>query len=328
MNPAIADPEERFASLVRAGTGAVDLAGRAVPVHLAALHAGSLVLGVAGDAATGTLDPAAGAFGIPGDTADTSATADTGDTAATASGHPGGPTCRAVLYDVIGGDELGPAAPALLAPPVSGRGAHCGRDCPSGCSAAQARGAVSMVRQFAEINGTPEFLDPLVEHTLALELAEHTPHPALLAVGAGIRLLRITPVTVDVVDHHGCARVDPVDLELAEPDPFCDIEAVWLARLNDPRSDVIKRMVHHLQRRTGRRRLDLSGVPGPVAAVALDRFGVTLGARDATGARRQWRIGFARDCSGIEDLARELRALCGEDECGPTGGSLLRGREA
>lgn len=294
MSTAIAEPEERFASMVRAGAGTLELGDTVFGVHLAALHAGRLVLGIACDT-----------------------------TAAFSS-----TSARVSLYDVVGADELGPAAPALLAPPSAGRGTACGRDCPGGCPAPGAGTATHLVRLFAEARGRVGFPDPIVERALALDLADHTPHPALLAVGNGIRLACFDVTTLDLVDHLGCARIDPADLELAAPDPFCDIEAVWLARLNDPRSAVIQKMVDHLQRRGGRERLDLSGVPGPIAATALDRFGVTLAARDATGARRHWRIGFAGDCAGVEDLAREIRALCGE--CAgdaPGGGSLLRGRD-
>lgn len=274
-------PEERFASVIRAGTGYLRIADTRFPVALAALHEGELVLGVNTGLGHATI----------------------------ASSH-----AWIELRDELGPGELGPRGAAYATPCAEMAEGSSGSD-----------GGV-VIRYSATVRGAVSFMDAEQEREVALQLAAQTPNPALLAVGVGVRLVQVYPDSIVLVDATGAELVDPADLVIAEPDPFCDVEFVWLARLNHSEANLVAAMVEQIVRepRPGYAALaaELAAVPGPIIATALDRFGVTLGARDAGGVRRQWRLGFRGDCVTIHDIATEIGALCGQ----VPGGSLLRDR--
>lgn len=268
MDARFAEPEERLATMVRAGTGSVEIVAVPgyppvveCPLVFSALHEGALVVGI----------PLLGAESELVDA-----------------------TARCEILDCVYAAELGP----------------CGRSLVGACRCHD--GCGHLVRRIATVTGALRLPNLAEQRALALEISEDLAHPELLAVGTDVRLAIVEPRTVDLVDPTGCDAVDPAELFLAEPDPFSDIEAVWLARLNDPASGVMGRMMDTQRALRGTEGWGERGVPPRSAAVtALDRFGMTLSALDYAGLRREWRIGFTGDCCTVGDLGREIRALCG-----------------
>ncbi|WP_333619083.1 hypothetical protein [Dietzia sp.] len=268
MDIQFAEPEERLATMVRAGTGSVELMAvegyppvAEFPLIFAALHRGDLVIGIP-------------LFGGEAELLNAAA--------------------RVELLDCVYPGELGSTGASLIG------ACHCDG------------GAGRLIRRIAAVGGALRPPNLAEQRALALEIAEDLAHPELLAVGAEVRLAIIEPASVDLVEPTGCQAVDPADLLLAEPDPFSDIEAVWLARLNDPASGVTRKMIDNLCVDNPQGMWSGESVPPRSAAVtAMDRFGVTLSALDHLGVRREWRLGFGSDCVTIADLGREIRELCG-----------------
>ena len=201
-------------------------------------------------------------------------------------------TARCELLDCVYQAELGPSGAGLLgACQCSDRPGH-------------------LVRQIASVSGSITLPGLEEQRVLALEIAADVAHPELLAVGTEVRLIVMQPENIDLVDSSGCDGIAPEELELAAPDPFCDIEAVWLARLNDPASGVMRKMLHNL-RHEAQFQGGAQALPQTAVLTALDRFGVTMSALDLGGVRREWRIDFSTDCVTVSDLGREIRRLCG-----------------
>lgn len=201
-------------------------------------------------------------------------------------------SARCELLDCVYQAELGPSGAGLLG------SCQCG-DRPG-----------NLVRQIASVTGSIALPRLEAQRVLALEIAADVAHPELLAVGTEIRLLVMQPERIDLVDSSGVDGILPEELELAAPDPFCDIEAVWLARLNDPASGVMRKMLHNL-RHEAQWQGGGQALPQTAVLTALDRFGVTMSALDLGGVRREWRIDFSTDCVTVADLGREIRRLCG-----------------
>lgn len=130
--------------------------------------------------------------------------------------------------------------------------------------------------------------------------AEH-PNPALLEVGAGHVLLRLVVQAVVVADSTGAEPVRLGALMAARPDPFCDLESVWLRHLEADHPEAMSRLACKVPAalRTGR-----------VRPLGVDRYGLLLRIEGAEG-DHDVRLPFAAPVGDVTGLSKAIRALIG-----------------
>lgn len=102
------------------------------------------------------------------------------------------------------------------------------------------------VRGLLWITGHLTAVDPARARRIAVGLAEHHPRPALLELGHGSTMVRLTPGSAVLSDAEGTAVLAPVDLAAARPDPFCHLEQQWLAHLERAHPEVFTALARHL----------------------------------------------------------------------------------
>ena len=136
----------------------------------------------------------------------------------------------------------------------------------------------------------------------ASDIARELPDPVLLDVGSTAVLVRVHPDLIVLTDRDGVTVVDPDDLATSGPDPFAELEGLWLAHLNDPRCRVIERIVARIGRCVPAERPVLTG---------LDRAGVDLELTDRDGGVHHHRLSFAQACVGVAELGMQIRLLAG-----------------
>jgi hypothetical protein len=161
------------------------------------------------------------------------------------------------------------------------------------------------VRSLAWLSGTLHAIDAEHVRAVAADVAEEHPNPALLDVGHSSTLLRLELASAVSADTSGAEPVPVQDLVSCQPDPFWEMEPMWLAHLDSKHSELLEHIAQ---------RLPLSLRGGKIRPLALDRFGLTLRIErcphDDAG-DKDVRVGFAAPVSDAAELSRALRILVG-----------------
>ena len=157
-------------------------------------------------------------------------------------------------------------------------------------------------RRVVVVDGRVRWSDPRDQRRAAPDIARDLPDTALLGVGADLALVRLRAERILLADSDGVTDIAPDDLATSGPDPFTDLEGLWLEHLNDPRCGVVPRLALRVCRCLPAERPLLVGI---------DRAGVDLeyeGRDDRTHLRR---LPFAEACVTVADLGRQIRLLAG-----------------
>jgi hypothetical protein len=160
------------------------------------------------------------------------------------------------------------------------------------------------VRGVLWITGWLRLLDPAAERRAAVRMAEERPHPRLLDLGHGARLVRLHASSAVISDAEGSAPLSVVDLAGARPDPFCRMEGHWLAHLETAHPEVFDALARHLPHTLR----DLAGAR--VRPLGVDRCGIRLRIEAAErdhDVRLAWRGG----ATTVDELRVELARLVG-----------------
>jgi hypothetical protein len=157
------------------------------------------------------------------------------------------------------------------------------------------------VRSLVWIRGQLQDVPPRELRAVVDLIAAEQPNPALLAVGAGHRLLRLEVESVVVADAAGAESVGVAALLEAEPDPFCEMETCWLRHIDADHHDVIARLASRL--------------PGPLRRgrarpLGLDRYGLRLRVEAGDG-DHDVRLPFVRPVDDVQGLSQAIRLLMG-----------------
>lgn len=211
-----------------------------------------------------------------------------------------------LVHAIPGTAELCLVVPAAVAREVAAREAGAGEgraparlevlDVIVGGAADGRCRRVVVVEGRISVPSTPE------QRRVASDIARELADPALLDVGTAAALVRLVPERIVLTDHDGVTAIDPDDLATSGPDPFADLEGLWLAHLGDPRCPVVERIAARLARCVPAERPLLVG---------LDRAGVDLEVTGPDGAVRRHRLAFAQTCVGVADLGMQIRLLAG-----------------
>ena len=160
------------------------------------------------------------------------------------------------------------------------------------------------VRELLWVVGRLRRPKPGTARRIALQLAELRPHPALLDLGHGAVLLRVSPGPIVYSDAEGSAPIDAGELAAATPDPFCLLEQRWLAHLDDAHPGVFTALVRHLPssvRLTDGARLRPLGV---------DRFGMRVRVQTPTG-DHDVRLAWSSEARTVDELRVRFGELTG-----------------
>jgi hypothetical protein len=139
---------------------------------------------------------------------------------------------------------------------------------------------------------------------LAVDIAQHRPHTALLDLGHGASMLRLRPGSAVIADAEGTAPLAPADLAAASPDPFCLLEDGWLRHLEDAHPDVFVSLSRHLpdplRTKQGCR----------IRPLGVDRLGIRLRVEAADG-DHDVRLAFETPADDAEQLRAQVGLLVG-----------------
>lgn len=160
------------------------------------------------------------------------------------------------------------------------------------------------VRGLLWITGHLTAVDPARARRIAVGLAEHHPHPALLELGHGATMVRLTPGSAVLSDAEGTAVLAPVDLAAARPDPFCHYEQHWLAHLEHAHPQVFTALARHLP--TPLR--DTRGAR--IRPLGVDRCGLRLRV-EAGDHDHDVRLAWERPITTVAELRPQLQRLVG-----------------
>lgn len=160
------------------------------------------------------------------------------------------------------------------------------------------------VRGLLWITGRLAAVDPARARRIAVNLAEHRPDPALLQIGHGAVLVRLTPHSVVLSDAEGTALLAPLDLAAARPDPFCHREHQWLHHLEQQHPEVFPALARHLPTALRDTR-DLR-----VRPLGVDRCGLRLRVEHGT-ADHDVRIAWPTPISTFDELRVQFHRLVG-----------------
>jgi len=160
------------------------------------------------------------------------------------------------------------------------------------------------VRGLLWITGRISAVEPARSRRIALALADHRPDPALLDVGHGAVLVRLTPHSAVLSDAEGTAALAPLDLAAATPDPFCHREHPWLAHLEESHPEVFGRLARHLP-------APLRDARGArVRPLGVDRCGLRLRV-EAGDTDHDVRLAWERSISTPDELHEQFHRLVG-----------------
>jgi hypothetical protein len=160
------------------------------------------------------------------------------------------------------------------------------------------------VRGLLWITGRLAAVDPARARRIAVGLSEHHPHPALLELGHGAAMARLTPGSAVLSDAEGSTVLAPVDLAAARPDPFCHYEQPWLAHLEHAHPHVFTALARHLPTPLRDAR------DARVRPLGVDRCGLRL--RVETGDHdHDVRLAWEHPITTTEELRAQLQRLVG-----------------
>lgn len=160
------------------------------------------------------------------------------------------------------------------------------------------------VRGLLWITGHLTAVDDERARRIAVGLAEYHPHPALLELGHGARMVRLTPGSAVLSDAEGTAALAPVDLAAARPDPFCRYEHHWLGHLEQAHPEVFTALARHL--------------PGPlrdvrdrrVRPLGVDRCGLRLRV-EAGDQDHDVRLAWQAPITTVDELRTQFQRMVG-----------------
>ncbi|MBW0093589.1 DUF2470 domain-containing protein [Pseudonocardia sp. KRD-184] len=139
---------------------------------------------------------------------------------------------------------------------------------------------------------------------IAVGLVEQHPYPAMLELGHGATMVRLTPGSAVLSDAEGTAALSPLDLAAARPDPFCRYERDWLGHLERVHPEVFTALARHL--------------PAPlrdvrdarVRPLGVDRCGLRL--RVEAGDRdHDVRLAWEAPIETVEELRTQFQRMVG-----------------
>lgn len=157
------------------------------------------------------------------------------------------------------------------------------------------------VRALLWITGQLTVPDDETARRIAGRIADVRPDPALLDLGHGSTLVRLTPGSVVLSDSEGTAALAPVALAAARPDPFCRYEERWLAHLEKAHPEVFVALARHLPHALR---------SASVRPLGVDRCGLRL--RIEAGARdHDVRLCWENDITTVDELRTQLGLLVG-----------------
>lgn len=151
------------------------------------------------------------------------------------------------------------------------------------------------------ITGRLRLLNDATSRARAIMIAETNPHPNLLDIGNGARMLCLHPSSLVLADVEGTYQLRPHQFADAEPDPFSTMETAWLRHLETDHADVIEALARHLPTPLAE---------GAIRPLGLDQYGLRLRV-EAEAGDHDVRLAFARPARNQQDLGAELRRLVG-----------------
>lgn len=157
------------------------------------------------------------------------------------------------------------------------------------------------VRSLVWIRGRVHEVSAAAVRPLLDVIAAEHPNPALLEVGAGGVLLLLAVESVVVADSTGAEPVRLGALLAAQPDPFCDLESIWLRHLDADHPEVMSRLAC---------KLPVALRKGRVRPLGLDRYGLRLRI-EGFDEDRDVRLPFAEPVGDVIGLGKAMRALIG-----------------
>lgn len=160
------------------------------------------------------------------------------------------------------------------------------------------------VRGLLWITGHLTAVDDERARRITVGLAEHHPNPALLELGHGARMVRLTPGSAVLSDAEGTAVLAPVDLAAARPDPFCRYERHWLGHLEHAHPEVFAALARHLPTPLRDAR-DLR-----VRPLGVDRCGLRLRVEAGTQ-DHDVRLAWQAPISTVDELRAQFQRMVG-----------------
>lgn len=160
------------------------------------------------------------------------------------------------------------------------------------------------VRGLLWITGRLSAVEPGRARRIAVGLAEHRPDPALLEIGHGAVLVRMSAHSVVLSDAEGTEALAPLDLAAARPDPFCHTEHRWLAHLEETHPEVFPALVRHLPAALRDSR------DARVRPLGLDRLGLRLRVEDGR-ADHDVRLAWEHPIAASDELQAQFHRLVG-----------------
>lgn len=160
------------------------------------------------------------------------------------------------------------------------------------------------IRALLWVSGWLRIPDAGTAKRAAMQVADAAPHPALLDLGHGATLVKLSPSSAVLADAEGTAALAPVELAAARPDPFCRIEDHWLSHLEDSHPEVFDALARHLP-------TPLRHTLGArVRPLGVDRCGLRLRVETAEG-DHDVRLAWQEEARTAEELRVQLGLLVG-----------------
>jgi hypothetical protein len=157
------------------------------------------------------------------------------------------------------------------------------------------------VRSLIWLNGALHSVPSDLERDLACEIATDHPSGGLLDIGHGSSLLRLNLTSAVVANSAGAASVSTPELAAAAPDPFWELEADWIAHLDEEHGDLVTALSA---------RLPAELLDGQVRPLGIDRFGIRFRI-EGPESDSDVRLSFPRPVHDVVELSRALRTLAG-----------------
>jgi hypothetical protein len=157
------------------------------------------------------------------------------------------------------------------------------------------------VRALLWITGRLSVPAPYAARRVAVSIADTRPDPALLDLGHGTTMVRLTPGSVVLSDAEGSAALTPVALAAARPDPFCHFEQMWLAHLDRAHPEVLKTLGRYLP---------YALRDAPIRPLGVDRCGLRLRI-EGCHHDHDVRLGWQHDITTVDELRVQMLGLIG-----------------